>query len=85
MTYPPGSAHESCPSATGSKADCTHFPDGAHRCAQLRGHASDGPYWHTCTCRVEWICLVGDHKDMTISGTYGVNPPVITVAAKVRL
>lgn len=56
--YPPGSAHESCPAATGDQADCTHFPDAAHRCGQPRGHMNDGPWWHICTCAAEWTVIV---------------------------
>lgn len=57
--YGPTSNFASCPAATG-EATCTHFPDGAHRCRDARGHIqADGTLdaVHTCTCRFAWSCL----------------------------
>jgi hypothetical protein len=55
----PGSQFESCPAATG-EADCTDFPDGAHRCGHNRGHIqASRRVEHSCTCGAIWFSQMG--------------------------
>jgi hypothetical protein len=53
----------SCPAATGP-SQCTHFPDGAHRCEGARDHYTTDirradERTHRCTCGEEWTALMG--------------------------
>lgn len=61
--YQPGSNFESCPAATGP-SQCTHFPDGSHRCGEARDHYTtdtrpSDERTHRCTCEAEWTALMG--------------------------
>jgi hypothetical protein len=61
--YDVTSQHASCPAATG-QSQCTHFPDGAHRCGQPRDHfqtdaRTAAERTHRCTCGSEWSSLTG--------------------------
>lgn len=51
-----GNNFESCPAATGTRAGCQSFPDGAHRCGNDRGHANR----HVCTDGVEWTAAMAN-------------------------
>lgn len=67
MSYPryaPGSHFESCPAATGeldllTSERCSHFRDGAHRCAESR--LPHRP--HRCTCGAVWLSLPPAYAD----------------------
>lgn len=66
--YAAGSQFESCPAATG-QGTCPHFPDGAHRCGQDRGHVAADPrpaiyHVHRCTCGKQWCSLMGSVDDL---------------------
>ena len=64
--YAPTSQHASCPAATGDGARCRQFPDGAHRCGDVRGHTASGQrLHHTCTCTTQWMSVTGTLDDMT--------------------
>lgn len=57
----------SCPAATGeARPPCSDFPDGSHRCGEVRGHVSPNvaDHAHACTCGHRWTSLDGSMADL---------------------